>query len=312
MTTPLLRRKRVLAAKVETTPGTAETLSAADGAFNAYNVIAQADIAVEEREGQGAFNYLTGVPGQRGGTLSFRVDLGWDGTTTMPSWADVLLPGVGLVETSQVYSPISEAPGSNVKTLTLAVYLDGVKKTLAGAAGNVVFTFPTGRMAYADFTFTGVWQPPTDTAMIAPTYPTAAPVRFASGTATWQSVAQKVEQIQIDLGNSVVLRHDPSTAAGYVAALVTNRNPRITCNPESRLVADDDRFGDWIAGTAGAFAVQCNGAGTSTIAFDAAKAQLLNVQEAARDDYVVDDLTFLVTKASNEDEELQITFTETP
>lgn len=306
----LLRRKRVLAAKVETTPGTAESLTASEGAFNAYNVIAQANITIEEREGQGAFNYLAGVPGARGGTLSFSVDLGWDGSATIPTWASVLLPGCGLVNSSGTLSPLTEVPGSNVKTLTLATYVDGVKKTLAGAMGNVQFVFPSGRMARADFTFTGVWQTVTDTSLIAPTYPTAAALRFASAVVTYDSVAQKVEQVTVDLGNSVILREDATTATGYSTALVTNRNPRITANPEAQLVATDDRYGDWVAGTTAALVVTLDGPSDATLSFQADKAQYMNVQEGNRNDMVIDDVEWACTSTGTNDDELVMVFTE--
>jgi hypothetical protein len=77
---PLLRKKAVFAAAIETTAGTAETLDATDGVFNAYNFDIQLGQTVEEREGQGAFNRLQGVPGAAMGTATMTTDLGWDGT----------------------------------------------------------------------------------------------------------------------------------------------------------------------------------------------------------------------------------------
>ena len=154
----MLKRRRVMAAKTEVTPGTAVSLANADGAFNAYDVMIQATIDVEEREAQGAFNRLSGVPGARTGTVTFRTDLGWDGTATLPTWATILLPACGWVNSAGTLTPRSEAPGTNVKTLTLGVYEDGVLKTLAGAAGTFVLNCPTGKMAFIEWTFTGVWQ----------------------------------------------------------------------------------------------------------------------------------------------------------
>ena len=60
---PLLKRRRVLAAKVEATSGTAETLTSAEGAFNAYDVMIQPEIDKEPREIQGSFGSLAAVPG---------------------------------------------------------------------------------------------------------------------------------------------------------------------------------------------------------------------------------------------------------
>ena len=120
----MLRRKRVLAAKIESTIGTAETLAAADAAMNIYNPIIQATIDMEARQGQGGFGMFSSVPGGRIGVATFRTYLEWDGTVTEPSWADTFLPACGYVKTGQVYTPRTEAPGTNVKTLTIGVYQD--------------------------------------------------------------------------------------------------------------------------------------------------------------------------------------------
>ena len=305
---PLLKRKRVLAAKVEGTPGTAESLGNSEGAFNAYNVMAQASITVEEREGQGAFNYLPGVPGARSGTVTFRTDLGWDGSNTEPTWASVLLPACGWRDVANVYTPTTEDIGSNVKTITLGVYVDGTLKRLAGAAGTFQMVLPAGRMAYIDWTFTGVWQAPTNTALISPTYPTAAALRFASGSMTFASVAKKVEQVTIDAGNNVILREDASTAAGYSTALITNRNPRITANPEAVLITTYDHYATWTAANTGAMAIVVAGPSNSTFTINAPAAQIFNVQEGDRNGMVVEDIEWACTKGNTNDAELTFTF----
>ena len=307
----MLARKRVFAAKIETTVGTPETLAGGDGAFNAYDVMAQAQIEVEDREGQGAFNYLSGVPGARQGTLSFSTDLGWDGTATLPTWATVLFPACGLVESAGVFTPRTEAPGTNVKTATIAVYIDGIRKILAGAVGTFQLIMPTGRMAHIDWTFTGVWQPPTDTPLLSPTYPTAKPLRFASGSITYNGVALKVESATLNIGNEVVMRECPTTAAGFISGLVTNRQPRLTANPESVLVATQDRFGQWLAADEEALAITINGPSDSNISISCPKAQIINVQESDRNRMVVDDVEWSLNKnAANNDQEVSITFNE--
>ena len=81
----LLKRKRILAAKIEATPGTAETLAAADAAFNVYEVTVQHEIEKTAREGQGSFGHLPSTSGAHKGRITFKTDLGWDGTATEPA-----------------------------------------------------------------------------------------------------------------------------------------------------------------------------------------------------------------------------------
>ncbi len=300
---------------MESTIGTAESLTATEGSFNAYDCVINQNIDFEKRPSQGSFDQLSAVPGARKGSMSFKTDMGWDGTTTMPSWASVLLPGCGYVESSQVYTPRSEAPGSNVKTLTMGIFENGLYKLLAGAVGTFKIIAPSGKMAYVEWEFQGVWQPPTDSALIAPTYPTATPIRFASAVCTFASTNLKVEQVTFDANNTIVMRQDPSTDAGFVSALVTDRAPMITANPESELVATDDHYGDLIAGTEAAFALTLDGpapvASTSTIAISAPKAQIVDAQESERDGLQSDDITWDCNKnAANKDQDVSITFTE--
>lgn len=310
---PLLKRKRVLAAKIESTIGTAETLAGTDAAFNIYNPMIQASIDMEAREGQGGFGYLTSIPGARRGTATFRTYLEWDGTATEPAWADTFLPACGWVKSGQVYSPRSEAPGTNVKTLTIACYSDGVRKQIAGACGTFVVTLPTGRAGYIDWTFTGVLQSaPTDVALLTPTYPTDKPLRFGGSAAEWNNGNLCVSQATINAGNQVMLRECPTSDAGYISAIITDRRPTITLDPEAVTVASQDRWAAWLAQTEYALELDVDSGPLTgdVLSFDAPKAQLLNIQEADRSGFVTDALEFVCNKnGATHDEELTITFT---
>ena len=103
---PLLRRRSVFAAKVEGTIGTAETLTGSEGVYNARDFEIQPTIGMTRREGQGGFNYLPSVPEGMIGTCKIVHDLAYDGTN-IPTWASVLLPACGWVDTAGVFSPVS-------------------------------------------------------------------------------------------------------------------------------------------------------------------------------------------------------------
>lgn len=314
---PLLKRIQTIAAAVETTIGTAESLTATEGVFNAYDIQIQANIDSSERQAQGSFNYLSAVTGPRGGTMSFKTDLAWDGTA-LPNWATVLFPACGFVVSTQTYYPTSEAPGSNVKTATVAVFEDGLKKTLAGAVGTFKIVCPSGGIAMIEWEFQGVWQAVTDTAIIAPTYPTDSPLRFGSGVITYQAANLVVDNVTLDAGNEIILREDPATASGYVSGLIVDRKPMITCSPEAALVAADaasDVFGDWVGHTEGAFSCKIDGpTGLVTngdITFAAPKAQIRSVQESDRNGLLVHELELACNKnGATADQEVSIAFTD--
>jgi len=306
----LLFRKSVLAAKIETTIGTAETLAAADAAMNIYNAAIVPNIAFQEREGQGGFGRLSSISEGYGGTATFRTYLEWDGTATEPLWAETFFPACGWVKSGQVYSPRTEAPGTNVKTLTIGLYRDGTLIRLAGCSGSFVVTLPTGKPGYIDWTFTGVYQARTDATILTPTYPTPKPLRFAGGLAEWDDVNLCVATATINSGNSVILRECPTTEAGFISAIITDRLPTITIDPEAVTVASQDRWGKYLAQDEHELELDVGGPTNSQIEFVAPRAQILNISETDRNGQVADSIEYQCNKnGATHDQELTITFT---
>ena len=73
---PAIRRRRVLLAKAEATPGTAESLTTSEGVFNAFDVKIQQGIQSNKRQGQGAG--LSQLPASLSGymgTCTFSIEL---------------------------------------------------------------------------------------------------------------------------------------------------------------------------------------------------------------------------------------------
>ncbi len=306
---PKLRKLKLLAAKIEATPGTAESLTAAEAAFNVYNLTFQQNVSFEEREGT-AFGMMPAVPGMRVGTISFSVDASWDGTATEPSWADTFLPACGWVKSGQVFTPRTEAPGANVKTLTMGVYNDGILWLMSGAAGTFTAPSPTGRTGVFNFTFQGVWQPTTDTAILTPTYPTASPMRYAMSTTTWNSVALCLENITLDSGNTVTPVECASNVQGVEYFMVTDRRVRVTANPYTLSVASQDRYGKLLDMSEHALTWDLDGPTNSKLTFAAPKAQIVSINPGDRDNKTIDEIEWACNRnGSTVDQEASITFT---
>lgn len=300
----LLRRKRVLAAKIEGTPGTAESLSASDAAFNVFNATMQPNITQEEREGQSAFSPLPSIPGARAGTCTFAIELTGGGST--PAWASTFLPACGLKETTGTFAPLSEGPGSNIKTITIGLYENGLKKTLRGAMGTAVFMFTAGQRVMIEFTFTGIYDAVADVSILAPTYPTATPLRFVSADLSLGSYTPIIREMRLDLGNTVVLREDANDPSGYISAIVTGRKIVGTMDPESKLVATEDSYGKWLSMTERAMSINLGSTG-NMVDIDAPKLQFTNLQEGDRDGIQIDTISFQLNRsASGGDDELTI------
>jgi hypothetical protein len=251
----LFTRKAVLAAKVEATPGTLETLTVAEAAYNVMNPELSPTIDVSTRPIQGSFRKLPGVPGQRLGTCSFSIEAVGTGAGGVPSWATVFLAACGVVNAAGTLTPREEAPGANVKTLSLALYEDGRVKRLRGAVGTFTVDVTPGTAVMFNFTFTGVYDSIADTALLAPTYPTLAPLRAASGAVTINSIAQVFGTCTFDIGNTVVIRPSITNLQGASFGIITDRTPTITIDPESKLLATENVWADWEGATTRAFSL---------------------------------------------------------
>lgn len=316
----LLDKARLFACKTEATVGTAETLTASEAAYNVYNLRINPQIDVAQREGQQGFGRLASVPGARMGAATFETGMYYDGTT-VPNWASVLLPACGVpLATGTTYRPKTQVPasGSAVKTLTIAGYNtgDGTNakiKTLTGAVGTFQIVAPTGRHIRIRWTFTGVYADEVDTGtLLSPTYPTTTTeLRFSEGASSWASSTICLESMTFDVGNVVTGRYCTTPIAGYDSFLISDRNPRVTANPESRLIATQDRYAQFKNQTEDTLSFTIgHPTSNATIVISAPKAQIVNgPQEGVRDGIVTDEVEWQLNRnGSTADQEFSIVF----
>ncbi len=305
----LLLKKTVLGGKIESTIGTAETLAAADCTINAYNVVINPETELEQREGQGGFGKLASIPGARRGRATFSVDLAYDGST-VPTWASTYLPACGLVLSTATYKPRTEVPGSNVKTATIAAFVDGVRRQIYGAVGNARFILPTGRMGRIEFDFQGVYSDEADVAIPSSiNYVNTLPLRVSGGATSWASSNICLESATIDLGNVITARECSTSAAGIDSFVITDRNIRVTGNPESKLIATQNRYGQFRDATEGILSFTIAGPTTSTVVFSMPKAQIVAKPMGDRNGIMIDQIEWQANKnVDTADEELSFTF----
>lgn len=307
----MLKRKRVLAAKIESTSGTAESLTASDALFNIYDAMMQPNIEMIQRPSQGAFSQNPAVPGAYLATCTFRTDYTGNGAAASAAWADTFFPACGFTETTDTFAPVSEPPGSNVKTLTIGLYTDGVFKSMRGCSGNFRIAYITGQPIFVEFTFQGVWVDPSDVALISPSYPTIKPIRAANATFTVGGSAYPcIESMVVESGNTLFPREcaTQSDGSGLHSVIITDRLPIITMTPESDLVANEDEYGDWLDMTEAALVYSVTD-GTDTVLTSAPKMQRTNVQESDRNGQQTDEVTWQCNKsAAGGDDELTIDF----
>jgi hypothetical protein len=307
---PKLTRRRIFAAAVETTTGTAMTLNASTGAFNAYNHSLKENSPTNERQGQGSLSSLPPVAGAQMGEYDFVTELFGSGSGgTPPAWATVLLGGCSWTGLSGgVFKP-STGIGT---TLTMGMFNDGRLRALKGAAGDLTITCEDGKPAQCEWKFSGAWTAPIDSALIAPTYPTVIPPIFTGAIVTIAGTQYRMPSMKIEIGNTVTVRPDVNAATGYFAAVVVNFDKcKVTLPAEALALATKNWSADRIANTPYALSAQIGSVTGNIITITApAMYQMDAPNDSDKGGILYDELSFKPARNSSAgDDHLQIAFT---
>lgn len=296
----ILSKIRAVAIKIETTIGTAISLSSGDVIQGCMNPTIQPEAEFIGRENE------TGIVGNASGTVTFSTELYGNGSGGVPTWASTLFPAIGLVNSSGTFSLKLEAPGSNVKTVTIGVYHRGGMKQIYGAVGNVVITWGGGGPIKLDWTFKGVWGGVSDTTMPDTGEPSL-PMKAKAVPITLDAYSPCVSQMTLDLGNEMVARPCIGNAAGIHSWIITNRKPTGTIDPESKLVATEATYANWQNSVERAMTIVCQNT-TDEITFAAPRFQVTNAQEGDRGGLMIDTLNYQLNRTGTTNDELTIAF----
>lgn len=254
---PKLERKKALAFKIETTPGTDSVPTpAADAALVRNFTWNPMQMTLEERDFVRAYlGNSENIPVAKWGEIEFDVELAGAGTAgNAPKWG-LLLRGCGFDETldpgvDAVYAPVSEG----FETLSIYGHLDGLLHKSVYSMGNVRLTTDANKIPYFRFSFRGLYLPVTDAAAWTPVYtgwtkPIA--VNKANTTGSLHGVQAKIEALTLDMKNQVEYRN----LINEESVNITDRKPDGSISFEMTTVATKDWLGTILATGTGALNV---------------------------------------------------------
>ena len=175
---------------------------------------------------------------------TFSVELAGSGTAgTAPRYGSAL-KACGFSETissgtSVTYAPIS----SSFTSVTIHYNVDGVRHIVTGCRGTFVINAAVGEIPSIDFSFTGIYNAPTDTALPSVTYGNqATPLIFKNGNTTGfqlLSYSGALMNLTMDVGNSIVYRE---LVGGTKEVLLTDRAANGSVTIEAPTLAQKDYF----------------------------------------------------------------------
>ena len=264
---PLLRRKQQVAIKQEAAAGTAETLAAANVIRHTGFADWDPDVTVTPRDSlSGSLSPRGSVTGARAARIRFKqylrgtVGAPASGTNEAEHTTPFRACGITAAFSGTTPNEIStQTPSSTIISdetngsyCTIAVYEDGKRYMIHGAQGDATVTFDSGMPVLAEYDFLGVYNEPTDAALLVPTYAAVAPPPFQAATLSVLGYATaRIKTLKLSLGNSLVMRPDPNGLAGFFTAQITGRNPTGSFDPEELLAATKNYHNEFIAGAAG-------------------------------------------------------------
>ena len=242
---PLLTRKRVILIEAESSYGTDPNPGATDVVLvRDLSITPQSSDVVNRdvvRPFLGASEQLLANTSVE---VSFSVELAGSGAAGTAPRYGAALKACGLSETvasgtSVTYAPVS----SSFSSVTIHYNTDGVRHKVTGARGTVVLNASVGEIPSLDFTFTGIYNAPDDSALPSVTYgDQATPLVFKNGnTTSFQllSFSAALMSLSMDLGNSTVYRE---LVGGTKEVIITDRAASGSVSIEAVALSSKDYF----------------------------------------------------------------------
>jgi hypothetical protein len=254
-----LYRKRTVLVKAESTYGTDSTPAGSDAVQVRNLEITPVESEVLSRDL--VRPYLGNSPQLIANTrvvVTFEVEYAGSGTAgTAPRYGS-LLKACGFSETvvsstSVTYAPVS----SSFSSVTIYFSMDGVRHKVTGARGTFSLNLTANQIPVINFTMTGQYVAPTDTADPTPTYTNQAAPQIFNDTNTtaftlYASSAIPLQTCTLDVGNEVVYRELVNSDK---EVSIVNRAGNGSLTIEMVSLATKDFFANAVAGTTGAFSI---------------------------------------------------------
>ena len=300
----LLTRKRVILIESESTYGTDPAMAASTVVLvRDLNITPQSSDVVSRdvvRPFLGAFQQLLANTNVE---VSFSVELAGSGAAgTAPRYGDAL-KACGFSETIASGTSVTYAPVStSFSSVSIHYNTDGVRHIVTGCRGTFVINASVGEIPTIDFTFTGIYNAPTDTALPTVTYGNqATPLIFKNGNTTGfqlLSHSAALSSISMDIGNELVYRE---LVGGTKETLLVNRNISGTVSIEAMALGTKDYFTAALAETTGNLTFLHGTAAGNKVQVSSTKADIGDVAYAEEDGIQMLEIPYtLVPSAAND------------
>lgn len=299
-------RNFLLLAKEEATYGTDPSPTGADDAILIEEPVLRFPAEVIDREAAaGSMSPVAPILGRNYAEFGFKAELKGSGAAGTAPDAGVLLKACGFKETvvastSVTYTPSSDE--SDHKSVTLYFYMDGLLYEINGARGNVALALQVGQRAMMNFSFKGFSVAPVDASLPSPTLDSTKPVPIKGASFTLGGYAAVIANLNLDMQNQVEMTDDMNDSSGYEEAIILDRNPQGSLDPQNTLVATHNWWNDWQQGTEQALSMTLGATAGNIVTLTAPKIVDRELQPGDRQGLSIYEVPFTAAGSSGDDE----------
>ena len=309
----LLTRKRLILIEEESTYGTDASPDGADAVLVRDLSITpqQSDIVSRDliRPYLGASEQLLANTRVE---CSFSVELAGSGTAgTAPRYGKAL-KACGFSETIVANTTVTYDPVSTgFSSVTIHYNIDGVRHKVTGARGTFSINANVGEIPTIDFTMTGIYVAPDDSAQPTVTYADqATPLIFKKGNTTGLNVmgltTAKLSNYSLDVGNEIVYRE---LVGGDGEVLLTNRNVSGNLTIEAVSLATKDYFATALADSLGIIEFTHGTAAGNIVKVDSARGDIADVSYGDLDGIAMLEIPFTAVPSTAGNDEVELVYT---
>jgi hypothetical protein len=309
---PKLYRKRTILLKKESSYGTDPTPTGSANAVRVRDLTVEPVVSDEvSRDTVRGYlgNFETLLANTRV-TATFECELVGSGTAgTAPKFGPALEAcGMDLTtvsNTSDTYAPVS----ASFPSVTIYYNTDGIRHKITGARGSFSLNCEVGQIPTISFSFTGIYNAPTDTAVPTCTYSNqASPLIFTNGNTSAFSIygyGAALQSWSFDMNNELVYRE---LVGGTKEVMITDRAPSGTASVEMVALSAHNFFTDATGSSTGTNTWLHGTTAGNKVTVSCPKSDLSTPTYSDSDGIVMLDLPFMATPNAGNDE-ISIAFT---
>jgi len=247
----LLANRTVLLAKIEATYATDPTPAVSANEVEIFSLSIKAGSEkIERKPLRASLSSLASSRSKMVWDISFETELKNGGTAGTIGRLSPLFRSCGMTETVSPGTSVVYNPGTPSGSCTLWIYKDGHLYKATGCRGSFEIVAEAGKIPMVKWTYKGIYQIPTDVAMVSPTYESTIGVPSESVAMAVSGFVGVTKDYSLNINNQIVERPSINSVNAMLGVIIGSRSPTGKLKLEAELEATEPMWSEWQSDTA--------------------------------------------------------------